>query len=428
MTSNEPSHTTKEKYVWGISINILLLGFVSLFTDIAGEIITTLMPLFIIVSLGGGALQVGLINGISDALANIIKGISGRISDKIKKRKAFVITGYAISTVSRPLIGIQTNWLAVLGLKMTDKIGKGIRVAPRDALISTYVDIAEKDHPNLGEQSGKSFGIHRSMDNLGAVIGPLIASALLFLGLTYGSIITVSLIPGIVAFILLFFIKDFKDESREQKIDGKVPFVKEKMEPLSKPLKKLILTLSVMEFASVDVAFIMLRAQDYFYTQSDALKWIPLLFASFNIVSTIFAPIAGRLLDKFGKQRIITIGLSVLWIVCATLLLPITASTTSLITIAIIFPIMGFYTAIVDTGSRAFISDITGKNKKGRIYGLYYFLVGMLSIPESLLFAWLYDSYGYFPAFLFSTISLTFCIIIFATADFSIKKKLNQNN
>lgn len=410
----------KERYIRGISLNVLLMGFVSLFTDVSSEMITAVMPFFILSLSGGTILAIGFIDGVSNAIANIIKGISGWLSDKLKRRKAFVIAGYSISNIVKPFIGAQSQWVAVLGLKITDRIGKGIRTAPRDALISYYADKSLIDLQSTESNAGRNFGIHRSMDTTGAVIGPLIASLLLFFHFTYGQVIIWSILPGIVAIILICVVKDVKEDeilalkgkktpSKEQSMTKKFP----SSEKLSPQLIKLIIILSAMEFASVDVAFVMVRATDMIDK-----SWIPLLYASFNVIYALLAPFAGKMEDKYGKQRIITIGLIILTVISGILCIPIIRSIFSEILITMIFLVFGVYMAIVDTGSRAFISDITGKNKKGKIYGMYYLLVGILSIPESLLFAFLYHSFGFQTAFLFSTITLIICVIVFAKANF----------
>lgn len=417
----------KEKYILGISINVLLMGFVSFFTDISSEMITTVLP-FYVLAINGTALSLGFINGLSNAVSNIIKGISGWLSDKFKQRKAFVLAGYSISNIAKPFIGVQNDWRFIMGLKITDRIGKGIRVAPRDALISYYAEKSAIEHPELGPRSGLNFGIHRTMDTLGATVAPFIVMLLLFFNKTYSQIIIFSIFPGLIAIIILIFVKDVKEdkilELKEQlKLkkevgssgkDNNKSSVKPEKEKMSKNLKNLLIILSFMEFASVDIAFIMIRA-----TFMINELWIPLLYGLLNLIYAIFATPAGKLEDKFGKQKVITIGLLILLGISFVLIFRWNLSTLSIGIILTCFLAFGIYNAIVETGAKAFISDITGKNKKGKIYGLYNLSVGLLSIPESLIFAYLYDTFGYSTAFSFSSIVLLICIIIFSKTDFS---------
>jgi MFS family permease len=427
--TSDSSSNSKEKYVWGISINVLLMGFVSLFTDVSSEMITAIMPVFILsIAAGNAIIALGFIDGISNAVANIIKGISGYLSDHLKQRKAFVIAGYALSNITKPFIGIQSRWEAVMALKVTDRIGKGIRVAPRDALISYYADKSLIELDSNTPNSGLNFGIHRTMDTIGAIGGALLAAILLFAGLNYSQVILTSIIPGLMAIFILFFVKDVKEDdilklkaqkNAEKARDKQSSSKDEKLagEKLSPKLKKLIISLSIMEFASVDIAFVMVRATDLV----DA-KWIILLYALFNVIAAFFATPLGKLSDRISKQKFITVGLGVLLFISIILALPVEKSGFAWVFALLVFPLFGLYSAIVEGGSKSFVSDITGKNKKGKIYGLYYFLVGGLSIPESLLFAWLYHTYGYVAAFSFSSILLAICIGIFARADFKNKE------
>ena len=174
--SNEKG-TQKKKMILGVSVPIFIMGLVSFFTDVSSEMIQAILPLFII-SIGGTVFILGLISGVTTALSNILKGVSGWMSDKINKRKPFVVAGYTISNLSKPFIGLAPSWQAVLGLKATDRVGKGLRTSSRDTLISYYA-----------VEKGKAFGMHRAMDTMGAVVGSLLASLFLFWAWSYSKII-----------------------------------------------------------------------------------------------------------------------------------------------------------------------------------------------------------------------------------------------
>ncbi|MHA1784311.1 MAG: MFS transporter, partial [Candidatus Helarchaeota archaeon] len=202
--------------IFSVNINIFLLGLTSLFTDWSSDMIGAILPLFII-SIGGNVLIIGLIEGISNATSNILKGLSGVIADTKRfetNRKSIVIAGYSISNFSKPFIGIFPNWLVTLGLKFTDRIGKGIRTSPRDAIIADCTDKKVR---------GKSFGLHRALDTTGAILGPLTASILLFIGLSYNMIIILSIIPGVIAILVLLFVKETKKLITDQKIMTQKP-------------------------------------------------------------------------------------------------------------------------------------------------------------------------------------------------------------
>ncbi|MCK4382164.1 MAG: MFS transporter [Candidatus Lokiarchaeota archaeon] len=393
----------KQRLIFGVSIPVVLMGLVSLFTDISSESIQSILPLFII-EIGGNILVLGLISGITNAIANVLKGITGWMSDKINKRKPFIVAGYSLSNLSKPLIGLSPSWEMVLGLKTTDRIGKGLRTSSRDTLISYYAT-----------KKGKAFGLHRAMDTLGAVFGSLLSFLLLYLAWSYSQIIFFSIIPGLIAVALLLPIKDVSPEELDKKLKKKKQ--KEKMEKIDRNFIKLIVILGVIEFASLDVVFLILRASDYI--PPDLIYLIPVFYLILNIVYTIFSPINGSLSDKFGRKPIIIIGLSILLVSCVILAFPVEVSLFSVVLIIIIYIMHGFYLASVDPISRAYIADLAGKEKRGRAYGYYYFSVGFISMIEALIFSYIYGAFSFTWAFIYISILLAVCIVIFAITDFS---------
>jgi MFS family permease len=194
----EGSSPRRMKLILGVSVPVFIMGLVSFFTDVSSEMIQSILPLFIIELVETNPTFIlGLIAGVTTALSNILKGVSGWLSDKINKRKPFVVAGYSISNLSKPFIGFSPSWEFVLGLKASDRFGKGLRTSSRDTLISYYAI-----------EKGKAFGMHRAMDTLGAVIGSLLAFLFLFWAWTYSEIIFFSIFPGICAIILILLIKD----------------------------------------------------------------------------------------------------------------------------------------------------------------------------------------------------------------------------
>ncbi len=389
---------------FGISSQVILMGFVSLFTDVSSDMIESILPLFIF-EIGGTAVILGLISGVTTASANIFKGLSGYLSDKINKRKVFVVGGYAISNLSKPFIGFSPSWEMVLALKASDRFGKGLRTASRDTLISYYAE----------ESRGKAFGLHRSLDTTGALIGALSAFLLLYFGFIYRQIILFSLIPGIIAIILILFVKEVDPHKLESKVD--VPKAPEESEKISRNFIKLIIILGVIEFASLDFSFLVIRASDYINVSFIFL--IPIFYLISNIIYIIFSPINGSLSDKYGRKPIIIIGLSILCVTSLLLAIPINVSVFSLILIILIYLLFGYYMASVDPISRAYVADLAGKTKRGRAYGLYYLSVGLISLTESVIFGLLYDVFNYAVAFIYGAIMLLICIIIFSRTDFS---------
>ena len=389
--------------IFGVSIPVFLMGLVSLFTDISSESIQSILPLFII-EIGGSVLILGLISGITNAIANILKGITGWMSDKINKRKPFIVAGYSLSNLSKPLIGLSPSWEMVLGLKTTDRVGKGLRTSSRDALISFYAT-----------KKGKAFGLHRAMDTLGAVLGSLLAFLLLLYAWSFSQIIFFSIIPGLIAIALILPVKDVSPEELDKKLGKKIK--KEKSEKIDKNFIKLIVILGVIEFASLDVVFLIIRATDYI--PSNLIYLIPVFYLIMNVVYTIFSPINGSLSDKIGRKPMIVIGLSILLLSCVMLAFPIEVSLFSIVLIIVIYIMHGFYLASVDPISRAYIADLAGEEKRGRAYGYYYLSVGFISMVEALVFGYIYSVFSYTWAFIYISILLAVCIIIFTITDFS---------
>ena len=392
----------KIRLYFGVALPILIMGLVSFFTDISTEMITSILPLFI-EQIGGTAMVLGIITGVTTALANILKGVSGWLSDKINKRKPFVVAGYTISNLAKPFIGLSTSWEQILGFKSIDRFGKGLRTSSRDTLISYYA-----------VEKGKAFGLHRAMDTAGAVVGTLLAFLLLFLSWSYSSIISFSIVPGIIAIIFIILVKDVNplkiDESLHSKAE--VP----KVDKITGNFVKLIIILGVIEFASIDISFVILRSADYIV--NELLYLIPLFYLISNIVYMLFSRVMGSLSDKIGRKPPIIIGLMVLLVCCIILALPVQISIFSLITIVLIFIMYGFYLASVDPISRAYIADLAGKNKRGRAYGLYYLSVGLITMGEAFIFGFIYDI-SILWAFIYVSILLLICTVIFATTNFS---------
>jgi len=392
-----------QRMIFGVSIPVFLMGLVSLFTDISSESIQSILPLFIL-EIGGSVLILGLISGITNAIANILKGITGWMSDKINKRKPFIVAGYSLSNLSKPLIGLSSSWEMVLGLKAVDRVGKGLRTSSRDALISFYAI-----------KKGKAFGLHRAMDTLGAVLGSLLAFLLLLYAWSFSQIIFFSIIPGFIAIALILPVKDISPEELDKKLGKKIR--KEKSEKIDKNFIKLIVILGVIEFASLDVVFLIIRATDYI--PSNLIYLIPVFYLILNLVYTILSPISGSLSDKIGRKPIIVIGLSILLLSCVILAFPIEVSLFSIVLIIVIYIMHGFYLAFVDPISRAYIADLVGEEKRGRAYGYYYLSVGFISMVEALVFGYIYSVFSYTWAFIYISILLAVCIIIFTSTDFS---------
>ena len=301
----------RERLLWGFSINVIFMGICTLFTDVSGDMITAILPQYLLIIGGGSALIVTFVTSFSTAVANIIQGFAGFLSEHINRRKLFVVLGYIISNMAKPFIGLMTTWEGVLALKVTDRAGKGLRAAPRDTLVAHYATIAQEQAGDKDSHSGRNFGVLRSMDTTGAVIGPIFAFFLLFYYinivnkpqmLAYQLTILWSIFPGLIGVLFVALVKEIKTAIKGMKKAG------QKVDKFPRKLARLILTLSIMQFATIDASYLLIRS--YGTSNSPGLfpveyqAWVVIAYAAYNVVYAVVAFYAGRLGDKMSKQKL----------------------------------------------------------------------------------------------------------------------------
>ena len=361
--------------------NVIALGWVSLFTDISSDMIFPLLPLFLANTLGIPKALIGLIEGIATSTASILKAFSGHISDRIKKRKILVLIGYSLSALSKPFFAIANNVAEVFLVRLSDRIGKGIRDAPRDALISESI---------RKQRRGKWFGFHRMMDRSGAIIGTIIAFLLLrYITTNYRTIFWYATIPAFLSIIvILFFVKDVG-----HKIGDKIKF---SLKNFSRNYKLFILTSVVFNLGNFSYAFYILKAENL----GIFVAFIPLLYLTYNVFYAVFSMPAGMWSDKIGRKNVILLGY---------VLLGATAIAFSFITsnalVWVIFAIYGLQIAFVDGTSRAFVSDLSPKSEKGTALGIYQTASGLAILPASVIAGALWDSVGASAPFIYAAIT-----------------------
>ncbi|MEA3492921.1 MAG: MFS transporter [Candidatus Margulisiibacteriota bacterium] len=361
-----------------IKKNIVALGFVSFLTDVSSEMILAILPLFL-TALGAGKAAIGLIEGVAGFTASIVKTFSGWISDKIRKRKLLVIAGYSISTITKPFIAAAGNWFQVLGVRFLDRVGKGIRTSPRDAII------AESAGPH---ERGRAFGFHRMMDTSGAVAGTLLASAFLFVFtkffhmetlLQYRTIFWIAVIPGILSVLtLIFYVKEPKFAEQRNKLFSLKA-------ALPKRFIRFLIVVGIFELAHFSYALFILRASDL----GVVVPLIPIIYLVYNLVYAAFAMPAGQLADRFGKKNLLSIG----YLLFGVMLFGF-AFASKIPHAWILFIIFGLAIAIVDTIPRAMVPEMVSSEVKGTAYGFYYMLIGIMDLPASLVAGILWDVFG----------------------------------
>lgn len=362
----------------GISKNVWWMGITSLLTDISSQMIFPILPLFLTITLGVNTAIIGLIEGIAESTASILKTFSGYISDKIKKRKNLTALGYGISTLAKPFFALALSWPSVLVARFADRVGKGVRDAPRDALISESM----KKH-------GTAFGFHRMMDTSGAVIGVVIASILLWRFGSYRLIFWISLIPAVLAVMaVVLFVKDIK--FRESK---KMTF--KHIKKFSPNYKRFLIVAVVFALGNVSYAFLILRARSV----GIAIALIPIIYLVYNLAYVFFAYPFGKLSDKIGKKKLIVIG----YLIFALTMILFGVFNDS-ISIWLLFGLYGLYMAITEGVSKAFISDLTLRERRATALGAYQTFTGLMLLPANLIVGVLWYKISIFSAFTYSAV------------------------
>jgi len=381
----------KNKYLKGVSANILLLGIVSFLNDLSSEMIMPILPMFI-TALGGTGLTVGLIGGLRDGISSILKVFSGYWSDKSGKRKIFVFSGYLTSALFKLFLTFSKIWQHVLIFASLERIGKGLRTAPRDAIISD----------SMPKERGKGFGIHRAMDTSGAIAGSVVVFLLFwFLGFDFKLIIFIAAILAFLSLIPLYFIRERKRE--QQDVNLKIG-----LKNLSKPLKLFILISGIFALANFSYMFFILRAREFF-TGKLSIGIPILLYILFNVFYAVLAIPFGRLSDKIGRKKVIMLGY---------LLFSLTslgfALFNSLMAFILLFALYGMVYAIVDGNQRAYISDLSSEKLRATALGTFHTAIGLTSLPASLIAGFLWQINPSIT-FIYGTVVSIISVIFFAT-------------
>lgn len=348
----------------GLHPDIVRLGFVSLLTDLSSEMIFSVFAIFFTTVAGASSSLLGLIEGLADFSASSLNYLAGRLSDRSGKRKVFTLAGYGFSTLAKTVL-LVTNSIAGLSVfRVAERLGKGFRGPPRDAWLSAISDERTR---------GYSFGVHKALDKLGAVLGPLVAYGLLrWLGesaSTYKMLFWVAFVPALLSIALLAFVKDQPGVAHER--EG----ISKNWQALSPGFKRFLLPAGVFALAYFSLGFLLLKA----HTLGFSVANIVLLYALFNTTCVVAAPLVGKLGDRIGRSRIVLMGYAAygllnLWLVVARSPWEIVA----------VFGIYGFFYSIEESQSKAFIADLEPERRATAI-GVYNFVTGLLYLPASLV-------------------------------------------
>lgn len=362
--------TSRDRVIFkGVTRNVFLLGIVSLLNDVSSEMVYPLLPTFLKEVLRAGTAFIGVIEGIAETTASILQVFAGWLSDRWAMRKPIVVFGYSLSSLARPLLSLAKAPWHVLGIRFADRFGKGMRGAPRDAIIADSTPL---------EFRGRAFGFHRMMDNMGAAIGPLVATLLVFLiGERYRLIFFLASIPAILSLFALVFVREKKPE----RIEGSPP-VRLTLRPFDRRFKIFLLIVILFTLGNSSDAFLLLRAKG----AGIDLALIPLLWFALDMTRTIFSMPAGVISDKVGRRYVIVLG----WLIYAVVYLGF-AFAGKTIYIWVLFVFYGFYYSLTEAVERAFVADLVPSELRGTAYGIYRFAIGVGALPASILFGALWQ-------------------------------------
>lgn len=386
-----PSPTIWQRYR-NLPRNVWSLSLVSLLNDTSSEIIYPLLPTFLALALGASPFAIGAIEGLAESTASLLKLFSGYLSDRFDRRKLPVFVGYALASVTRPLLAFVSGWQQVLFVRLTDRVGKGIRGAPRDALLAAEVPYSQR---------GLAFGFNRAADHLGAVIGPVIAFFLMLFYardpqaptvIEYQRVFLIASVPVVLGlFVIVFFVK----EERKSEYPVEVPKVKLSLKEFDGNFKRFLVVIALFTLSNSSDAFLLLRARE----AGIAPALLPILWMVLHLSKVLSSLVGGSLSDKFGRKKLIFSG----WILYALVYAGF-AFVSSPIHAWILFIVYGLYFGLTEGAEKALVADLVAPRKRGTAFGLYNLAFGVTVFPASLLLGGIWSEFGATAAFLFSAV------------------------
>ncbi len=378
-----------------IPISVWVLGFVSMLMDISSEMIHSLLPLFMVTTLGTSALLVGFIEGLAQSTALIVKIFSGMLSDYLGKRKWLAVTGYALGAFTKPVFALASSIELVFTARLLDRVGKGIRGTPRDAMV------ADLTPPEL---RGAAFGLRQSLDSIGAFVGPLLAVGLMLLWANdFRAVFWVAVIPGILSVLLLAFGISEPDTCSTTKRTN--PLVMANLKRLNNQYWWVVCIGSVFTLARFSEAFLVLRAQD----SSVPITYIPLIIVLMNIIYALSAYPFGHLSDHISRYKLLGYGL--LMLICADIALAINGHW-SVLLLGVVF--WGLHMGLTQGILAALVADVAPQDLRGTAFGFFNLASGIALFAASIIAGWLWDSVGASATFLMGAgfCSITLLLII----------------
>ncbi|HQF87419.1 MAG TPA: MFS transporter [Acidobacteriota bacterium] len=372
---NKPSPNLKR-----LPAAVVALGVVSFCNDLSSEMIYPLLPLFLATTMGARAWVIGLIEGVAESTAAALKLVAGLLADRVRRRKPMLLAGYGISAAARPLIGLAGAWPFVLAMRFADRVGKGVRTSPRDALI------ADVTAPEI---RGAAFGFHRAMDHAGAVVGPLAAAALLVgAGLELGQVFLLAAIPGVAVLVVL--VAGVREPARAAPAAPPAWGVRRDWRGLGRPFHRFLLAMLVFTLGNSADAFLLLRLAQSGVPEA----WVAVLWSLHHVVKMAATYVGGRLSDRLGRRRMVLAG----WAVYAAVYL-VFAAGPSMPGLVAAFMVYGIYFGLTEPVEKAWVADLAPTALRGAAFGSYHAVVGLGALPASLVFGLVWQAWGAPAAF-----------------------------
>jgi MFS family permease len=381
-----------------ISNNVVRLGWVSLLTDISSEMLYPIVPIFITTVLGAPMAVLGLIEGLAESAANILKIFSGWWSDRAGKRRPFVIGGYSLSAFSKPLLAFSQylGWPFVLAMRIMDRTGKGLRTSARDALIADYTSESQR---------GRAFGLHRAMDSLGAVLGPL--AALYFMSRmgqsaeAYRTVFLWAFVPAILGVIILFLVKEkpFAARYKKPQFDWKM---------FNRDFKIFIFINLIFAIGNSSDVFLIVRAKELFSGTSNAVVTVLLAYVLYNLTYSLGSYPAGMLADRIGSRKVYTLGLLLFSLVYLGF-----AFNHSPAVVWVLFAVYGFYTAFTDGVGKAYASKLVQEELRATGMGVYHMSNGLATFAASTIAGLLWQALGFRATFIYGATAAMLAVAMF---------------
>ena len=372
--------------------SVWLLGAISLLNDAASEMVYPLLPLFLASTLAAGPRVIGLIEGLAEALSSLLKLVSGIWSYRTRRAKPFVVWGYGVAGLARTLIAAATGWWFVLACRLADRVGKGLRSSPRDALLGRAV---------RAEDRGLAFGVHRAMDNAGAVVGPLVAAALLAAGLELRTVFWCAGVPAVIVFVLSLRLRD----APRPDTDAPATRFNWHLREFPPRFRRYLLILGLFMLGNSSNLFLILRAREFGVAQAH----VPLLWALMALVAALLLPSLSAMSDRLGRRRLIVSG----WALYAVLYGLLAVGGLPTWAVWVVFAAYGVFIAATEGAEKALVADLVPQEQLGTAFGWYHLTLGVTLLPASLLFGVFWESVSPALAFGFgAACAIVACLLL----------------